>query len=96
MSNKREKSRRQWEQEIQARQQNITPADYPEGLHYVRADGLPKVVSQGRFWLGIVVMAVSASVFRSAIPTGAAVAAAAGVVIGSCLTITAMRLNDKR
>ena len=93
MSNKREKSRRQWEQEIQARQQNITPADYPEGLHYVRADGLPKVVSQGRFWLGIVVTAVSASVFRSAIPTGAAVA---GVVSGLCLTITAMRLNDKR
>jgi hypothetical protein len=95
MSNKREKSRRQWEQEIQVREQNITPADYPEGLHYVRADGLPKIVSQGRFWLGIVVMAVSASVFRSAVPAGVAVASIAGVVIGLSLTITAMRLNDK-
>jgi hypothetical protein len=96
MSNKREKSRRRWEQEIQARQQNITPADYPEGLHYVRADGLPKIVSQGRFWLGIVVTTVSASVFRSVIPAGVAVAAVAGAVIGLCLTVTSMRLNDKR
>lgn len=96
MSNKREKSRRQWEQEIQARQQNITPADYPEGLHYVRADGLPKIVSQGRFWLGIVVMTVSASVFRSAVPVGVAIVAVAGIAAGLCLTITAMRLNHKR
>lgn len=96
MSNKRERSRRQWEQGIQARQQNIIPADYPEGLHYVRADGLPRIVSQGRFWLGIVVMTVSASVFRSAIPAGVAVAAVAGVAAGVCITITAMRWNNKR
>ena len=96
MSDKREKSRRQWEQEIQARQQNITPADYPEGLHYVRADGLPKIVSQGRFWLGIAVMTLSASVFRSAVPAGIAVVAVAVVVIGLCITLTAMRLDKKR
>jgi len=97
MSNKREKSRRRWEQEIQARQQNITPADYPEGLHYVRADHLPKIVSQGRFWVGIVLIAVGVSVFRSTIPAGVAVVVGvAGVAAGLCLTITAMRLNDKR
>ena len=97
MSNKREKSRQQWEQEIQARQRNITPADYPEGLHYVRADHLPKIVSQGRFWVGVVLIAVGVSVFRSTIPAGVAVVVGvAGVAAGLCLTITAMRLNDKR
>jgi hypothetical protein len=97
MSNKREKSRQQWEQEIQARQRNITPADYPEGLHYVRADHLPKIVSQRRFWVGIVLIAVGVSVFRSTIPAGVAVVVAiVAVVAGLCLTITAMRLNDKR
>jgi hypothetical protein len=93
MGNKREKSRQRWEQEVRSRQQSVTPADYPKSLHYARVDGLPKIVSQWRFWLGIVVMAVSASVSRSAIPPGVAVA---GVVVGLCLTITAMRLNDKR
>jgi len=97
MSNKREKSRQQWEQEIQARQRNITPADYPEGLHYVRADHLPKIVSQGRFWGGIVLIAMGVSVFRSTISAGIAVVVGiAGVAAGSCLAITAMRLNDKR
>jgi hypothetical protein len=99
MGNKRERSRQKWEQEVRSRQQSVTPADYPESLHYARVNGLPKIVSQGRFWLGIVVMAMSVSVFRSAIPAGVAVAAVAGVagvVIGLCLTITAMRLNDKR
>ena len=96
MGNKREKSRQRWEQEVRSRQQSVTPADYPKSLHYARVDGLPKIVSQWRFWLGIVVTAVSASVFRSAIPMGAAVAAVAGVVSGLGLTITAMRLNDKR
>ena len=97
MSNKREKSRQLWEQEIRARQQNVTPADYPEGLRYVRGDHLPKIVSQVRFWFGIVLTAVGVSVFRSTLPAGVAViAAVAGVVAGLCLTITAMRLNDKR
>jgi len=93
MSNKREKSRQQWEQEIRARQQNVTPADYPEGLHYVRADGLPKIVSQVRFWLGIVLIVVGVSAFRSAMPVGVAVV---GIAAGSCLSITSMRLNNKR
>jgi hypothetical protein len=86
MSNKREKSQQQWEQQIRARQQNVTPADYPEGLHYARVDGLPKIVSQWRFWLGIVLIAVGASVFRFSIPAGVSVIAA-----GLCLTVTAMR-----
>lgn len=97
MSNKREKSRRQWEQEILARQRNITPADYPEGLHYVRADHLPKIVSQGRFWVGIVLIAVGVSVFRSTLPAGVAVIVGiAGVAAGLFLVITVMRLNDKQ
>jgi hypothetical protein len=97
MSNKREKSRRQWEEGIQARQRNITPADYPEGLHYVRADHLPEIVSQGRFWIGIALIAVGISVFRSTIPAGVAVVVGiVGVAAGLCLSITAMRLNDKR
>ena len=86
MSNKREKSRQQREQEIRARQQNITPADYPEGLHYARVDGLPKVVSQWRFRFGIALIAVGVSVFRSSIPAGIA-----GIAAGLCLTVTAMR-----
>ena len=93
MSNKRERSRQQWEQEIQARQQNVTPADYSEGLHYVRANGPPKIVSHVRFWLGIVLVVMAASAFRSAIPVGVAVV---GIAAGSCLTITSMRLNNKR
>jgi hypothetical protein len=97
MSTKDEKSRPQWEEGIQARQRNTTPADYPEGLRYVRADHLPKIVSQGRFWTGIVLIAVGVSVFRSTIPTGVAVVVGiAGVAAGLCLSITAMRLNDNR
>ena len=91
--NKGEKSRQQWEQEIRARQQNVTPAEYPEGLRYVRGDHLPKIVSQGRFWFGIVVAAVGVSVFRSTIPAAVTVA---GIATGLCLAITATRLNDKR
>ena len=95
MGNKREKSRQQWEQEIRARQQNVTPADYPEGLHYVRADGLPKIVSQWRFWFGIVLIALGVSVFRSTIPASVVAAGVVGITAGLCLTITAMRLNNK-
>jgi hypothetical protein len=93
MTNKLERSRQQWEQAIRARQQNITPADYPEGLHYVRSGHLPRIVSLGRFWFGIVLAAVGASVFRSTIP---AVFAVAGIAAGLCLSITAMRRNNKR
>ena len=91
-TNEGETSRQQWEQEIRARQQNITPPDYPEGLHYVRSDHLPKIVSQARFWSGIVLTAVGVSMFRSTISAGVAVA---GIATGLGLTITAMRLNDK-
>ena len=94
MTNKREKAREQWEHEVRARQQNITPADYPEGLHHVGGDHLPKIVSQGRFWFGIVLTAVSVSVFRFTFPAG--VVAVAGIAAGLCLAITALRLNDKR
>jgi hypothetical protein len=86
MSNRREKARQQWEEEIRARQQNVTPADYPEGLHYARAGGIPKIISQWRFWLGIVLIAVGASLFPSSIPTGVA-----GIAAGLFITITAMR-----
>jgi hypothetical protein len=86
MSNRREKARQQWEQEIRARQQNVTPADYPEGLHYARVEGIPKIVSQWRFWFGIALIAVGVSVFRSSIPAGVA-----GIAAGLCITITAMR-----
>jgi hypothetical protein len=94
MTNKREKAREQWEQEVRARHQNITSADHPEGLHYVRGDHLPTIVSQGRFWFGIVLTTVSVSVFRFTPPAG--VVAVAGIAAGLCLIITAMRLNDKR
>jgi len=92
MSDKRERSRQQWEQESQARQQNVTPADYPEGLHYVRADGLPKIISQVRFWAGIVLVVVGASALRSEVSLGFAVV---GIAIGLCLTITSIRLNKR-
>jgi hypothetical protein len=92
MIDKREKSRQQWEDEIRARQQNVTPADYPEGMHYARFDGIPRIVSQWRFWLGIVVMAVGISIFRSGISVAAVVA---GIVAGLCLAVTAMRWNNK-
>jgi hypothetical protein len=72
MSNRRERARQQWEQEIRARQQNVTPADYPEGLHYARAACIPKIISQWRFWLGIALIAVGVSVFSSSIPAGVA------------------------
>ena len=91
-ANEVEKSRQQWEQEIRARQQNVTPADYPEGLHYVQGHHLPKIVSQRRFWFGVVLAGVGVSVFRSPIPAGVAVA---GIAAGLCLTITAMRLEDR-
>ena len=95
MSNKREKARQQWEQEIRARQQNVTPADYPEGLHYAKIDGLPKVVSQVRFWLGVVLVAVGLSMFGFTPPARVAVATLA-IAAGLCLFITAMRLKGTR
>ncbi len=95
MTNKREKSRQRWEHEICARQQNVTPAEYPEGMHYARVDGLPKIVFQGRFWLGIVLVAIGVSMFRSTITVAAAVVACVGVAAGLLFTITAMRLNNK-
>jgi hypothetical protein len=90
MTDKREGSKEQWEQEIRARQQNIAPADYPEGLCYVRGDHLPKIVSQARFRLGIALIAVG---IAAPIPIGVAVAAVASGVL---VTITSMRLNKKR
>lgn len=96
MTNTRGKSRQRWEKEIRARQQNITPADYPEGLHYVRGDHLPKIVSQSRFWLGIVLMAVGVKMFFSTIPVWVSVAAGAGIAAGFLLTITAMRFDNER
>jgi hypothetical protein len=94
MGNKRERSQQKWEQGILARQRNITPADYPEGLRYVRADYLPKIVSQGRFWGGIVLIAVGVSLVPSTIPTAVAVVAGiASVAAGLFLSVTAMRLK---
>ena len=92
---KREKSRQEWEQEIVRRQQNITPADYPEGLHYARIDGLPKVISQVRFWLGIVLIAVGANMFRSTTSARTAIAALA-IAAGLFVTITAMDWKGPR
>jgi hypothetical protein len=91
MTSKQDKSRQQWEAEIRARQQNVTPADYPEGLRYVRADGLPRIAPQWRFWLGIVLMAIGVYMFRSAIPVGVAILSTAG---GLFLSITAMHLKN--
>lgn len=91
MTSKRDKSRQQWEAEIEARQQNITPADYPEGLHYVRADGLPRISPQWRFWLGIVLITIGLSMFRSAMPVSAAILVAAA---GLFLSVTAMHLKN--
>lgn len=65
---KREKSRMQWENEIVARQQNVTPADFPEGTRYAKIAGLPKIVRQIRFWTGIVVLALGVSVWHPSIP----------------------------
>ena len=92
---KHEKSRQEWEQEIVRRQQNITPADYPEGLHYAKIDGLPKVISQVRFWLGIVLIAVGANMFRFTASAGTVIAALA-IAAGLFVTITAMDWKDPR
>jgi hypothetical protein len=91
MTSKRDKSRQQWQAEIRARQQNVTPADYPEGLHYVRANGLPRIAPKWRFWLGIVLMAIGVSMFRSAMPVSVAILSTAG---GLFLSITAMHLKN--
>src|SRR5215469_4112014 len=93
MTNKLEKSWQQWEQEIRARQQSVIPADYPKGLHYMRRDALPKAIAQWRFWLGIVLVALGASMLRASVPVGIAALAGVGVAAGLLLTITAMRLN---
>jgi hypothetical protein len=93
MTNEREKSRHEWEQEIVARQQNVTPADYSEGLHYVRAKHLPHITSQVRFWIGIVLIAVGVRMF----PTNSDAQAGFGAcsfLAGLCLAITAMRFKD--
>ncbi len=87
---KREKSRQEWEQEIRRRQQNITPANFPEGVHHARIPGLPKIKSQARFWLGIVLIGVGANVFRSTIAAATAIAATT-VVLGLIVAISAMR-----
>lgn len=89
---RREKSREQWEQEIVARQQNIIPADFPEGVHYARVDGLPKIVSHARFWIGIVLTALGLEALRSTIPIALTVAIIAG---GVCLAVSAMRWRDR-
>ena len=90
--NKREQSRQQWEQEIVRRKQNITPADYPEGVHYARIKGLPRIVSQVRFWLGIVLLVAGIVIFR---PTAfAAALAGLAIALGLLLAITAMDWKD--
>jgi len=93
MVDKREKSRGQWRQEIVARQQNVIPADFPEGLHHVSSDGLVKIPSQARFWIGIAVFAVGVWMYRTSIPPLLAVATMAG---GLCLAISAMRWRNAR
>jgi hypothetical protein len=90
MANKREKSREQWQQEIVARQQNVTPADFPEGVHYARI-GVPKIASQARFWIGIVLAATGLSAFRSVIPIALALAIVAG---GLLLAVSAMQWRE--
>jgi len=93
MTDKREESRQRWEQEIHDRQQNVTPADYPEGLRYARVEGIPRIASKVRFWIGIVLTAVGVSTLRSMIPEGAAIAS---IAVGLYVAITAMRWNDRQ
>jgi len=88
MADKREESRQRWEQEIVTRQQNITPADFPEGLHYAKFARLPKIISQMRFWIGVILIAAGVAICRSAVPTVVPVASIAG---GLCLAASAMR-----
>jgi hypothetical protein len=87
---KREKSRQEWEQELQRRQQNITPAQYPEGVHYARITGIPKIVSQVRFWFGIVLIAVGIGVFRST-HFPATLIAVLTIAVGLIVSVTTMR-----
>jgi hypothetical protein len=95
MTDKREKSRQEWEQEIVSRQQNITPADFPEGVHYAKIEGIPGIISQVRFWLGIVLLAIGVNFIRSSTSAAKAVAAFA-IAAGLFVTITAMRWKDTR
>jgi len=93
MEDKREKSRERWQREIAARQQNVTPADFPEGLHHLSSDGLVKIASQARFWIGIAVFAAGVWMYRASIPLLLAVATMAG---GLCLAVSAMQWRNAR
>jgi hypothetical protein len=92
MTDKLTKSRERWEQEILARQQNVTPVDYPEGLHYVRTDGrLPKIASQWRFLLGIMLIAIAIFLSDSAVPMSVLIVGVAG---GLLLSLTAVQWKE--
>lgn len=65
MKMNQEKDKEQWQREIRASQQNVTPPQYPEGLHYAKARILPAVRSQVRFWSGTLLIVVAAMFFNS-------------------------------
>lgn len=89
MSKQLEQSREQWEAEIRARQQNVTPADYPEGLQYVK--GLLRIKPQWRFWTGVVVAVIGFSFLHSEMPPAIAILSIAG---GFAASISATRWKD--
>lgn len=90
MTDKREKSREEWEQELVDRQQNITPADYANGLHYARIPGLPKIVSLGKFLLGSVLGSIGVRALIN-LPLMFAPLAVLAVAAGLYLFITSIR-----
>jgi hypothetical protein len=99
MKHIREKSREEWEQELISRQRNITPVEYPEGLHYATIPGSPKIFSLGKFLLGTALIAIGVALFSYTAPALTAIAATAiaalAIAPGLYLVITAIRWKDE-
>jgi hypothetical protein len=94
MTDKREISRRQWEQELIDRQDNIT-RKYPKTFFYHYIEGPGSIVSLLRLGLGIVLLAFGARVFPTTVPASIAVAILA-IAFGIYFFITAFDWKDSR
>jgi len=82
-------------QELVDRQQNITPADYPEGLHYATIPDSPKIKSLGKFISGNILVAIGVGVFQHISMTFAPLASAA-IAAGLYLFIKSILWKDAR
>jgi hypothetical protein len=93
MSNRREKSREEWEQELVNRQQNLLPPYFPEGMHYVRLVRGPKIISLWRLLLAAVLLRVGFLLFSFTAALSATFAVAT-IAAGLYFATTAIRWKD--